>query len=60
MVKKITFDDVYKDFRSHYPTLRKHAIGWQPYGYLSILVLLDDKIKVKYDYMRKQCEFVDT
>ena len=59
MTGKITWDIIYKDFRSRYPTLRKRVIGWQPYGYLTILLICDDQVKLVYDYLKKQCLFVD-
>lgn len=59
MTGKITWTDIYKEFRSKYPTLRKRVIGWQPYGYLTIILTCKDGIKIAYDYLKKQCVFLD-
>lgn len=59
MAAKITWADIYKEFRSKYPTLRKRVIGWQPYGYLTIILTCDDGVKLVYDYLKKQCLFLE-
>lgn len=58
MGNKITWQDIYKEFRSGHPNLCKKIIGWQPNGYLSIIVSLDDGDKMAYDYLTKRCWFV--
>ena len=57
--KKIPWSDIYKEFRVKYPTLRRRVIGWQPHGYLQIVLTCDDKVKLVYDYLKKQCVFLE-
>ena len=58
MGTKITWETIYKDFGSKYPTLRKRVMGWQPYGYLTIVLTCDEGVKIVYDYLKKQCFFL--
>jgi hypothetical protein len=51
MTSKITWADVYKDFRSRYPRLKKKAVHYRPHNYLTILLIFDDGKKMLYDYM---------
>lgn len=47
---KITFDDIYSDFRRRHPNLRKEVIHWKPYDYLKIKVYLFDGMILVHDY----------
>lgn len=53
MREKITWQDVYKDFKIRLPNLSKRATYWKPRGYLSITVYLEDGSQMAYDYLYK-------
>lgn len=54
MSKKITWYEIYQDFRRRFPRLSKDAARYQPNGYLSILVYFRDGTKLVYDYMEQR------
>lgn len=58
MVNKLAWRDVYKDFRSRYPNLRKNVIGYQPHDYLTIRLMLNDGSLMTYNYTTKECRFI--
>lgn len=58
MASKITWAEVYKDFKSKFPRLKNEVIHYQPYNYLKIILTLKDGKKMVYDYMTRSCEFV--
>ena len=47
---KVTFDNIYADFRRRHPNLKKEVIHWKPYNYLKIKVYLFDGMILIYDY----------
>lgn len=49
MREKMTFEDVYKLFRTRFPNLSKEVIHWRPYSFGTILVYLEDGRKMTYD-----------
>lgn len=53
---KITWDDLYTNFKSIYPNLGRQALRFQPYGYMMILVYLTDGSRMIYDDLRKQAK----
>lgn len=53
MAKKLLWDDVYKDFRSRYPNLRKSVIHWHPCDYATIELYFEDGTKGRYDYLSR-------
>lgn len=59
MTTKLAWRDVYKDFRSRYPNLRNKVLGYLPYDYLTIKLMLDDGSYMTYSYVTKQCEFIN-
>lgn len=58
MTQKITFLDIYKDFKIRLPNLSKRATYWKPRGYLSITVYLEDGSQMAYDYLYKKASFI--
>ena len=54
MNEKITWDDVYKDFKSRHPKLCKGVRDYRPYAYLQIIVYFTDGTQMIYDYMSHQ------
>ena len=59
MGKKITWDQIYKDFKSRYRNLRKEVIGFRPHDYLAIVLYLKSGRKVTYSYETKDCRFLE-
>ena len=57
--KKITWDVIYRDFRRHFPNLKKMVIDWRPYDYAMIVVTLKDKRHLTYDYDMKTVKFIE-
>lgn len=51
MSRKITWDMIYKDFRSRHPRLRKTVTGYYPYNFLKIEIRFADQAVMIYDYM---------
>lgn len=58
MSEKVTWDDVYKNFRLRHPNLRNDVVGFRPYEYSTILVYLSDGRKMTYNYDTKISKFV--
>ena len=54
MKEKITWLDIYKDFKVRLPNLSKGAVHYQPNGYLSIA----DGSKMVYDYLTERASFL--
>lgn len=50
-MSKITWNDIYEEFRKKFPQMSKTAIRYAPYGYMSILVYFSDGSKLVYDSM---------
>lgn len=55
--EKVTFTDIYKDFKARLPNLSKRATYWRPNGYLSIWVVFEDGSQMVYDYLYKKASF---
>ena len=47
--KKITFEDIFKDFGQRHPHLKKDALHWSPLGYMTIEICMKDGMLLKYD-----------
>lgn len=58
MSDKILWEDIYKDFRVRHPNLCKQVIGWEPRGYLLILLRCKDDVRMEYNYLTKRAIFV--
>jgi hypothetical protein len=58
MRKKITWNDVYKDFKIRLPNLSKKVTYWKPRDYLSITVYFEDGSQMVYDYLYKKASFI--
>ena len=58
MDNKITWSDIYSDFKQRYPRMSKSAIHYQPSDYLKILVTFQDGMKMLYDYNRSSGKYV--
>ena len=55
--RKITWREIYKEFRKTYPTHAKKAIHYEPQGFLRITIFMSDKTKITYDYFNKRVYF---
>lgn len=54
--RKVTWKDIFNNFKSVYPRLSKEAQDYRPYNYMSIVVYLADGTKVVYDDMAKRAK----
>ncbi len=50
-MNKITWNDIYDEFRKKFPKRSKAAVRYAPYGYMSIMVYFSDGSKMVYDSM---------
>jgi hypothetical protein len=55
--RKITWGEIYKEFRRTFPTHAKKAVHYEPDGFLKIVIFMDDGTKITYDYFYKQLKF---
>lgn len=56
--KKLTFKQLYKNFRKRSPTMKKHLLGFQPYGYMSIVMWVDSGELLVYDGYENKSYFL--
>ena len=56
--EKVTFMDIYKDFKERFPNLSKKVSYWKPSGYLSICIFFTDESQMTYDYLYKKVSFI--
>lgn len=47
---KITWEAIYKEFRSKFPMLRKDVIDYRPYALLTIILRFKGKKTYTYEY----------
>lgn len=59
MSERITWANIYTEFRKTYPNLRKHALHWRPYDVGQIILYLDDGFTMVYDYDLKKGFMLD-
>lgn len=52
--RKVTWKEVYDNFKSVYPNLSKGAVNFRPYNYMSILVYFENGNKILYDDITKR------
>lgn len=55
--EKLTFKDIYQDFKIKFPNLSKGVRHWMPNGYMSIKVFFWDGSEMVYDYLHKRVKF---
>lgn len=58
MQTKVTWKDIYNDFCSIYPNLRKRAIGYTPYGYMRIMIYCKDGERMVFDGIEQRLKLV--
>ena len=55
---KVTWKDIFNNFKAVYPRLSKNAQDYRPYNYMSIVVYLADDTKMIYDDMAKRAKMI--
>lgn len=58
MHNKVTWSDVYKEFRSTHPNLRNEVMDYRPYDYLTIILYFKDGRRMVYKYMTNERYFL--
>ena len=58
MGKKITWEQIYKDFKSRYRNLMKEVLDYRPHDYLTIKLYLKSGRRMTYNYETKECRFM--
>lgn len=56
--RKVTWKDIFDNFKAVYPRLSKAALDYRPYNYMSIVVYLEDGTKVMYDDIAKRAKML--
>ena len=54
----VTWEDIYKDFKLHFPSLCKRVTSWRPMNYATIEIHMIEGEYVKYNYDTKHAEFI--
>lgn len=57
MEKRVTWDDIYNEFRKNHPTLSKLVSSWRPIDCGMIEIKLKEGDAVIYDYYMHQAKF---
>lgn len=55
---KVSWQDVYNNFKLVYPKLSRMSLHFVPYGYMTIAVYLFDGTKMIYDDLMKRARMV--
>ena len=55
---KITWEYIYSDFKKLYPNLSKDVVDYRPYDYATIILFLNDGVKLIYNYDEKKAYFL--
>ena len=50
MRKKITWQVIFEDFKVRHPRLSGQILHWRPYDYSTIVLYLNDGMKLLYNY----------
>lgn len=56
--KKVTWKDIFENFKTVYPRLSKGAKDFKPYNYMSIMIFMTDGTKVVYDDLMKRAKLI--
>lgn len=54
IMSKISWENLYENFKSIYPRLSRSSVYFRPSGYMSIIVYFEDGMKMVYDDLKKQ------
>ena len=52
--KKLTWDNIYKDFRKSHPSLAKEVYGFEPHSFATILLFFPERKRMLYNYDTKK------
>lgn len=55
---KVTWHDIYMDFRRRHPTLAKSICYWAPYGYAQVLIRLKNGDELVHDHDEHIAKFI--
>lgn len=55
---KITWSEIYSDFRRRHPNLSKGVLDYRPHDYLTIKIIFRDGSEMVYDYDSKRATFI--
>lgn len=53
MANKLTWTDVYNDFKKRHPKLSKKVLRFEPYDFATILLIFPDRVRMSYNYDTK-------
>lgn len=53
---KVTWADVYEEFRSRHPRLSKQVLRYEPYDFATILLIFFDRSRMTYNCDTKALE----
>ena len=55
-VRKLTYKDVYEDFRRRFRNISERAMHWHPYDVETIMIYFPKGVKATYNYHTKELE----
>lgn len=56
--KKVTWEMIYKDFRSRFPNLKNEVEYWKPHSYSTIELHIKDGRRLIYNYDEKIAKII--
>lgn len=56
--RKVSWRDIFDNFKTVYPTLSKNARDFRPHDYMSIIVYFRDGSQMIYDDVRKRGKLI--
>lgn len=51
---KVTWNDIYKDFKALHPKLSKQCLRFEAYDFATILLIFPDRVRMTYNYDTKK------
>lgn len=54
MSNKVTWNKIYKDFKTKHPKFAKQVLGFAPHSYATILLLFPNGVRKTYNYDTKE------
>lgn len=52
--RKLTWENIYKDFRTTYPSIAKEVLGFEPHSFATILLFFRENKRMLYNYDTKE------
>ena len=52
--KKITWKDVFDDFKKTYPNMSRTVITFDPHSYATVILYFPDRVRMTYNYDTKE------